>query len=54
MRSCDRCGVHPNIGLNRRLSLLLDGGLSVERVLCLRCLDLVLAAIGDACRRVAA
>ena len=52
IRTCTRCGVHENIGDVRRLALLLDGRLSVERRLCLRCLDLVLAAVTDACRKV--
>lgn len=50
--TCTRCGVHENIGQNRRLAILIDGGVSVERKLCLRCLDNVLAAITVACRRV--
>ena len=50
--TCTRCGTHENIAPTRRLAILIDGGVSVERKLCLRCLDHVLDALTVACRKV--
>lgn len=56
VKLCQRCGLHGNLAIGglRRLALLLDGGVSAERTLCPRCLELVLGAVTDAMRRLAA
>ena len=50
--TCDRCGRYAIGADARRLAILVNGGVSVERKLCLRCLDHVLDALTVACRKV--